>query len=64
MRRRFSAQQWRDWFDEFQQGDVSVKEFCKRKGVCQNSFYQWRKKLGVDATANGGFRRRVCAGAV
>ena len=48
MRQRFSAQQWAGWFDEFQQSGVTVKEFCKQKDVCQNSFYQWRKKLAIE----------------
>ena len=45
-RQRFSGEQWTAWLDEFQQGDFTVAEFCKLKGVCTNSFYQWRRKLG------------------
>ena len=48
MRRRVSAEQWREWLEEFGRSEVTVKEFCRQKGVCQNSFYQWRKKLGHD----------------
>ena len=45
-RRRFTAEQWTAWLEEFGQGDFTVAEFCKLKGVCTNSFYQWRRKIG------------------
>ena len=46
MRQRFSPQQWAQWMDEFEIGDQSVTEFCRRKRVSQNAFYNWRRKLG------------------
>ena len=49
-RQRHSAEQWAAWFDEFEAGDLTVAEFCRRKGVSSNSFYQWRKKLPDSAT--------------
>lgn len=45
MRQRFSPEQWAKWLDEFERSGLTVTEFCKRKRVCQNSFYQWRRKL-------------------
>ena len=36
----------RDWsvvFDEFQQSDMSIKEFCQTKGMSQSLFYRRRK---------------------
>jgi transposase-like protein len=31
---------------------LTITEFCKQKGVCTNSFYQWRRELAApDATA-------------
>ena len=45
MRRRFSATQWLDWFDQFHDSGLSIAEFCRRIGVSQNSFYVWRRKL-------------------
>ena len=51
-RERHSADQWAAWLEEFQRGDLRIAEFCKQKGVCTNSFYQWRRKLTApDATA-------------
>ena len=45
MRRRFTADQWTRWFDEFDASGLSVKAFCKRLHVSENAFYQWRRKL-------------------
>ena len=45
MRQRFTAQQWTSWFDEFDAGGISVKAFCRRKHVSENTFYQWRRRL-------------------
>ena len=53
-RQRFSAEQWAAWFDEFEAGDVTVAEFCRRKGVSANSLYQWRRKLR-DSTSDTAF---------
>lgn len=49
-RQRFSADQWATWLDEFERGDFTIAEFCKLKGVCTNSFYQWRRKLAASKT--------------
>ena len=46
-RQRYSADQWATWLDEFERGDFTIAEFCKLKGVCTNSFYQWRRKLAA-----------------
>ena len=45
MRQRFTAEQWAKWFEEFDGSDSSIKAFCRRKGVSENTFYQWRKRL-------------------
>ena len=29
----------------FEAGNLGVREFCERKRVSQNTFYQWRRKL-------------------
>ena len=44
-RQRFSAGQWTAWLSEFEQGEFTVTEFCRLKGVCAQSFYRWRKRL-------------------
>ena len=46
-RQRHSADQWATWLEEFQRGDLTITEFCQQKGVCTNSFYQWRRKLAA-----------------
>ena len=50
-RQRHSADQWATWLEEFERGDFTIAEFCKLKGVCTNSFYQWRKKLAASNAA-------------
>lgn len=47
MRQRFSAPQWAKWFEEFDNSGLTVKEFCRRKHVSQNAFYQWRRRLNL-----------------
>jgi transposase-like protein len=36
---------WRERLARFDRGDLTVAEFCRREGVCNRSFYQWRKRL-------------------
>lgn len=45
MRKRYSADQWAAWLEEFGQSGLSVAQFCQRIGVGQNSFYFWQRKL-------------------
>jgi transposase-like protein len=45
---------WRERLARFQSGDLTVAEFCRREGVSNPSFYQWRKRLGKrDRRARG-----------
>ena len=44
-RRGFGREQWVSWFSEFRDSGLSVKAFCRRISVSENSFYHWRKKL-------------------
>ena len=44
-RKRFSAEQWRAWFGEFEQRDLTVQQFCDAKGTTANTFYSWRRRL-------------------
>ena len=50
MRKRFTAVQWTAWFEEFEQSGLSVRDFCLKIDVNQNSFYRWRKKLQAQLT--------------
>jgi transposase-like protein len=36
---------WRERLERQRQGAWSVAEFCRREGVSQPAFYQWRKRL-------------------
>lgn len=37
---------WRERLARFDRGDLTVAEFCRREGVSNPSFYQWRKRIG------------------
>ena len=45
MAKHYPAAQWRAWFVEFDQSDVTVGEFCQSVGVSVQSYYKWRKRL-------------------
>ena len=36
---------WRLVFHEFESFDGSVRAYCRRKGLSENSFYSWRKEI-------------------
>lgn len=36
---------WRELVAAHQAGDLSVREFCRRERVPENSFYAWRREL-------------------
>ena len=49
MRRKQSSGAEAEWVERlarFQGSDLTVAEFCRREGVSNPSFYQWRKRLG------------------
>jgi hypothetical protein len=37
--------QWRERIAEQERSGLSVKQFCKERGVSEYSFYTWRKRL-------------------
>ena len=37
--------QWRERIAERERSGLSVKQFCKERGVSEYSFYTWRKRL-------------------
>lgn len=45
MAKHFSADQWRAWFVEFEQNDLTVLKFCESVNVSVQSYYKWRKRL-------------------
>lgn len=40
---------WRRRLQEFDRGTATVAEFCRRVGVSDAAFYQWRRKLASPA---------------
>lgn len=36
---------WRDAVEAWEDGDLGVAAFCAREGLCQASFYHWRREL-------------------
>jgi transposase-like protein len=42
---RVKAEQWRERIAEQQSSGLSVKQFCKERGLSSWSFYKWRKQL-------------------
>lgn len=47
--KRFSGEQWRAWFKEFNESELTVQQFCESKGTTANTFYNWRRKLRAEA---------------
>jgi transposase-like protein len=40
-------QHWKAVIAEQKQSGQTVESFCQQRGVTQQSFYQWRKRLGA-----------------
>jgi hypothetical protein len=41
--------QWRRWLEEQPSSGVSVRAFCRRRGLNESAFYQWRSRLAERA---------------
>lgn len=41
----FRSDEWRERIAEQMHSGMSVKEFCKERGLTECSFYAWRKRL-------------------
>jgi transposase len=44
-RARAKAEQWREHIAEQQSSGLSIKQFCKERGLTLWTFYDWRKRL-------------------
>jgi Transposase len=44
-KRRARREQWRQMIGEQEKSRVSVRAFCRERGVSEFSFYSWRKRL-------------------
>ena len=42
---RSKADEWAERIAAQQRGGISVKQFCKERGLTEYSFYAWRKRL-------------------
>jgi transposase-like protein len=62
MAKRYSEQQWRDWFDEFERSGLTVAKFCETIGVCVVTFYRWRRKLNRAVSKGLGQGKLIVAG--
>jgi transposase-like protein len=49
-RQRYSREQWRSWLEEQPATGLSITAFCRDRGISQNSFYVWRRKLAHELT--------------
>jgi hypothetical protein len=58
MAKRYTEQQWRDWFDEFERSGLTVGEFCESVGVCVQTYYRWRRRLN-QSVPEGLVRRKL-----
>jgi transposase-like protein len=52
-----AAAVWRDRLARFHKSGLTVAEFCRREGVSNPSFYQWRKRLRQSAPRSNRSRR-------
>jgi hypothetical protein len=43
--RNATRDKWLGWLAEHAASSMTVAKFCKKKGVSQNSFYNWQRKL-------------------
>ena len=51
---------WRRRLSEFDHGNATIAEFCRREAVAVSSFYRWRQNLEwVTAAASGRHRQRT-----
>jgi putative transposase len=44
-----SKAQWQSLLQQFEEGDLSQKAFCKQHSITPSSFYLWRKRLSAES---------------
>ena len=49
-RKRYSRERWQGWLEEQPASGLSIAAFCRDKGIPQNSFYVWRRKLAAEVS--------------
>lgn len=63
MAKRYTEQQWRDWFDEYERSGLTVAKFCESIGVCVQTYYRWRRKLNRSVSEGSNRRKMIVANA-
>ncbi len=51
---RSAAEAWRERLERQKRSGISIAAFCRREGVSQPSFYQWRRRLAATPSARDG----------
>jgi len=46
MKRSNRVEYWRRMLAEHEQSGETIREFCRKHGVSDHSFYAWRKRIG------------------
>ena len=46
-RRHLDMDGWRAVLQRFAEGDETISVFCRREGLCTNSFRRWRARLAA-----------------
>jgi len=42
---------WRERVDEQERSGIPIQQFCRERGITEQSFYVWRKRLGKQEPA-------------
>jgi hypothetical protein len=51
---RAKRQRWRELVARWRESGETVREFCRRMGVKQSTFYRWRQRLARGGRRQGG----------
>lgn len=47
--------QWRRWLEEWRESGLSVRGFCRVRGLAEANFYAWRRTLAERSAEAGAF---------
>ncbi|WOG29929.1 IS66 family insertion sequence element accessory protein TnpA [Endozoicomonas sp. 8E] len=48
--KRLTKEQWQNLISEQRSGSMNQSEFCRFKGLCLATFYNWKSKLNTPET--------------
>src|SRR5450755_4404262 len=49
-----TVSRWQAVVSDFDSSGLAVAEFCRARGVCEQSFYAWRKRLSQGGALSAG----------